>query len=303
MLKIKSSNRLAIGLFIGLLVYLVIGLFSPVKAAVLSIQTLPAYVNTANFKISCTSDGASAQFYYSKHGGSWTAFGPAIDLSTNQCLVQADSVVNDQTDYAFKVNVDGTDSAVTSTTFDSSGPSSVSDYKKERINDGKYKLHWINPGDADFDKVIIYRGNSTDFSADAGSEIARVNGSPNSEMTYDDNFAPDAGKTYYYVIRAIDRAGNSSGLVGDGSLSSSNTQPVNSPTGKVTILPKEQGSVLGAQTAATPSSTSTPETSQSAENAGGFNLLTWILGHKKISLGILILAAILGYYIYKSREK
>lgn len=288
---------------IGLIGAVVIGLFvvRPVSASVLAIQSLPSYITTNNFKLSCTSDGGSVQFSYNKNGGGWINFGSAIDTDTNPCVIQVDSsVVNDQTSYVFAAN--GVQS--NSTFYDISGPSPVSGYYKERTSDGSYKLHWKNPGDSDFDKVVIYRGDTVDFSADSSHEIARVSGGSNADMTYDDNFTPDSSKTYFYAIRALDHAGNSSSLVGDGSTTTTTTTTTATPKaggGKVTVLPKEQGtgSVLGTET--TP--TAQPEASQTPQaSAGAFNLFTWIMGHKKISLGVLIIIALLGYYALKARK-
>jgi len=292
--------------------YLLSILVSAVQAAnVVSIQSLPAYVNTNNFKISCTSNGSSAQFSVSKHGGSYVDFGGAIDLTVNQCLVQVTSAQFDgQTDYTFRVTVDGVDSATTTTNYDISGPSPVSGYKKERINDGKYKISWRNPTDTDFDKVIIYRGDALDFSADGSHEVARVTGSPDSDMTYDDSFAPDANKTYFYDVRAIDKAGNSSSLVGDGNGSVVVVNPSSAPSsgsfGKISLLPKEKsvtGRILGTETTPTPN----PEAASTVSSESGTNTAAgagnWIMTHKKISLGVALLLAGLGYGLYSWRNK
>lgn len=276
-------------------------------ALVLSIQSIPSYINTNSFKISCTSNGNTAQFYYSKNGGSFTAFGPAIDLSSSQCLVQIDSsVVNDQTTYTFKVNVDGTDSSTVSTIYDTNGPGTVSGYYKEGLGDG-FRIHWRNPNDSDFAKVIIYRGETPDFSADGGHEVTNQPGGADSQMTYEDHFTTEPGKTYYYDLRAVDKAGNSSGLVGDGSSVTTQATPQPSGSSKVTVLPKEQGSgsVLGTETKESPSPAGTAaSTSVSDVNAiQKVGLLKWMLTHKKITLGILIGVALLGYGFYYFTKK
>lgn len=301
------KNKLFVGLFIGLM----FGLFTaqPASASVLSIQSLPTYVNTNSFKLSCTSDGGIVQFSVSRHGASFVNFGPAIDTSIDPCVVQVDSsVVNEQTDYVFSAN-----GLTTSTIYDASGPSPVSGYYKERIDDGMYKLHFHTPNDGDFSHVIIYRGETGDFSADAGHKIAEVNGGANSDMTYDDHFTPDAGKTYYYDIRAVDKAGNSSGLAGDGTgttyveVLGESTSPT--PSSRVvTNISKEKatGSILGAEASPEPSpqasgSTEVVDTSVLNTSPG---VLKWILTHKKISVGIviLVLALVSGirYFIKKS---
>lgn len=294
---------------IFLFAYSLIRLFMPSMAyatPLVYIQQLPSYINVNSFNLSCTSNGTSAQFYVSKNGGVQTSFGPAINLSTTQCLVPVtSSEVNDQTNYTFTVTVDGVSSS-TSTFFDNSGPSGVSGYYKERVNDGKYKLHWRNPGDSDFDKVVIYRGESADFSADNGHEIARVSGGSNSDMTYDDNFSPDANKTYFYAIRALDHAGNSSSLVGDGGTTTTSATPKagvlgasTKSAGKVTSLPKE-GSVLGTEASPTATPVSAPDQTEQSGNVGATN---WVMTHKKISLAILLILIAIGYGFYQFSKK
>ncbi len=293
--------RLLTTLLYGFIVTLLFAA-TPVSAAVLSIQQLPSYITTNNFKLSCTANGGTVQFSVSKNGGAFTDFGPSIDTGTSPCVVQVDSsVVNDQTTYTFSVG-----GQTTTTFYDISGPSGVSNYYKERINDGLYRLHWRNPGDSDFDKVVIYRGDAAGFSADAGHEIARVSGGANSDMSYDDSFAPDATKTYYYAIRALDHAGNSSSLVGDAgtiqgtpgpAVAGASTGVGSRSSGRVTVLPKEegQGEVLPAATVS-PAPTQTPA-SEAGQSAG---LLSSLSTKKKLVLGLGVLGLLaLGYYLYK----
>lgn len=285
---------------IGLFAYLAIGLFmtQSAQASVLAIQTLPSYINTNNFKLSCTSSGGAVQFSASKHGGAFTDFGPSINTDLDPCIVQVDSsVVNDQTDYIFSVG-----GYTTSTFYDISEPSPVSGYYKERISDGAYKIHWTNPGDTDFDKVVIYKGDAQGFSADSGHEIARVSGGSNSAMTYEDHFTPDAGKTYFYAIRALDHAGNSSSLAGNEGTTTQVLGTSASSTGKVTVLPKEKGigSILG--TEATP--TASPETLSPDLNTKP-GVAKWVLTHKKASLAIVFALFVVayGFYFYSKKNK
>ncbi len=278
----------------------------PAMASILAIQTLPSYINNNNFKLSCTTDGNSAQFYYSKNGGGFSAFGPVIDLTTSQCLVQVDgNTVNDQTTYVFKVNVDGVDSSTTSTIYDNSGPGNVSGYYKENLGNG-FKIHWTNPSDSDFSRVVIYRGETPDFSADSSHEITTQPGGAGSPMTFDDIFAVDPAKTYYYDLRAIDYAGNSSGLVGDATTSTNTTTSTGTPkatTGKVTVLPVQQGSgsVLGTEATASPQATAT-FAPQTAPTTGVGGVWTWIMGHKKISLGAALILIVIGYLLFRRKN-
>jgi hypothetical protein len=212
----------------------------------ISIQDLPSYVTTDNFKLSCSAlGGSSAQFYFKKEGGLYQSFGSAIDLNSNPCQIQVNSSqINDQTKYYFKVTLDGGASDETNTTYDFAGPSPVSGYKKDDGGNNTIVIHWRNPESEDLAKIIIYRGDTVDFIADSNHEIATVVGNPNSDMTYSVNI-PDTSKTYYYSLRAVDKAGNSSSLVGDGSSSTTSTvitqNPSKNVSGAVTSLPKEDG--------------------------------------------------------------
>ena len=112
----------------------------------------------------------------------------------------------------FKVEINGGSAAdSTSISYDHSGPSPVQNYWKEMIAPGHYKLHWKNPGDTDFSRVFIYRSESTDFDANGSTKVAEVGGSYDSDMTWD-NPGLDGSKTYYYALRAIDKAGNPAGI-------------------------------------------------------------------------------------------
>lgn len=294
-----------IKVFLGLFICLLFGLFTTqtVSASVLSIQTLPSYINTRDFKLSCTSDGTNAQFYFRKEGGSYSVFGAVIDLTTTPCLVQVtSSQVTEETKFYFKVNVDGIDSSETNVIFDNSGPSPVSGFYKDGLSDG-FRLHYHTPSDADFDKVIIYKGDVSDFSADSSHEITSVGSSTNSDMTYEDHFSIDSTKTYYYLIRALDHAGNSSGLIGDASTTTQVLGATNTPvSGKVTILPKENGigSVLGTEADLTATTSTEANTSTAIVKTGAVN---WVLTHKKISGGVAIVLLAIAYFLYRRSKK
>jgi hypothetical protein len=298
----RKGNLLSI-LIAGLML---IGFATPVRANFLAIQSLPGYINSNDFILSCTSDATSVNFYVSKNGGAATLFA-TVNPKTSPCEAHVTGTqVNDQTDYKFIVS-DGTYTKSTTTIYDTSGPSPVSDYHKDGLSDG-YNLHWTNPSDGDFSRVIIYRGDTLDFSADSSHEIATVPGGGGSPMTYADHNGPN----WYYDIRAVDKAGNSSSLVGDAT--GITTTIVTTPTpgassSEVIILPKEagQGSVLGTEETPSP----TPAATIQPGVVGGINQFAqttpepfkWILTHKKISLGILIVLAAAGYGAYYFTRK
>ena len=280
----------------------------PVYAATVSIASLPEYVRVDHFKLSCTAlGGTTAQFSFKKDGGSYSNFGALIDLTTNQCLVDVTSAqIDSQTKYFFKVNVDG-DEKETSTTYDVSGPSAVRDYGKEKIGTTTYRIRWTNPGESDFAQVIIYRGEAPDISADDSTKIAQVGGAPDAQMEYLDNgIVPD--KTYYYIIRALDKAGNSSSLVGDaqtttvlGTSTTTTTTSQGAAEGTVRVLPEEEseGQVLEESTEQTPSEEVGPvkaAVDEAVSRISTNRALTWV-AIAAVVLGLLY------YYFFRRRNR
>ena len=278
-------------------------------ATVVQIQTLPGYINKVDFKLSCTTNGSTAQFYSRKDGGGNTNFGPVINLNSDPCQIQVNNnQFGSEGTFTFGVIVDGTYSSETTTTLDTTPPGSISDFGKQRIGGGTvYHLTWKNPTDSDYQRVFIYRGTTLGFESD-GNKIAEAGGSPGDSMTYDDG-SLDPGKEYYYYIRAVDKAGNASGLVGDqGETTTVTTTPApgTGTSRSVVTLPKTQGqgSILG--TEATPEPTMEAPTGV-VNKINAFANTTpepfkWILTHKKISLGLLIILGLLGYYLYRARK-
>jgi hypothetical protein len=296
---------------------LVIGLFTVNTShaeTLVQIQSLPGFINYTDFKLSCTSNGGSAQFYSKKDGSSYVAFGPSINLSTTPCQVNVTgSQFGSEGKFFFKVVIDGSLESETATTLDTTPTGNVSDFGKERIGGGTgYRLHWKNPGESDYQRVFIYRGTVAGFESD-GNKIAEAGGSPGDTMTYDDG-SLDPTKEYYYYIRALDKANNSSGLVGDTSTTTvvSPASGTSGASGSVTRLPQEQGSgsVLGTE------STPTAESESDKSNLDGGIVdqinqfasgtpepLKWILTHKKISLGILIILGLIAFNFYRSSKR
>jgi len=249
MRKIKLAlSSLSISLLFGLSLFV-----QPVLAIApqVSISELGEYVNTNSFELSYSAlsddPGAiTAQFYFRKESGSYLAFAPIINGASGQVEVTS-SQLNDQDKYFFKVEINGGAGAdETSTIYDSGGPGSVQNYWKEKVAPGFYKLHWKNPSDSDSHRVFIYRSDQTSFEADGAHKVGEVGGTPNAEMTWD-NSTPDSQKEYYYALRVIDKAGNSSGLVTDapGTVTTSSvlgaaTQANVGSTSEVSQLPKEE---------------------------------------------------------------
>lgn len=302
----KINKILAI--FVGFLAIFVIALPAKANGYVLSIQKLPSYINTDTFKLSCTSNGETAQFYISKDGGADVAFGPSINLSAEPCQVQVTgSQMNSETTYKFTVKLNTGESDSTTTIFDKSGPDPISGFSKDGLSDG-FRLHYHTPTNDDFSRVIIYRGDVQGFEADSSHEIATVTSSRDSDMTYEDHYGSTENR--YYLIRAIDKAGNSSGLAGDGGATTITETVTTSPiSGAVTIVPPiGEGSILGEE--ATPTSTSEEMTSGGAlvQKINAFastqpSFIKWILTHKKITLGLITIAGLLVWRLRQWKKK
>ncbi|MCK4823568.1 hypothetical protein KA005_47895, partial [bacterium] len=212
-----------------------------------TITDLPEYFNTDSFTIaySAVSDNAiSAQFYSRKDSDpAWHAFGGVQSGASGQVDVGG-SQINDG-DGLFKVEINGgTAGAETDVRIDRSGPSPVSEYKKESSGPGHYKLLWKNPPDSDFYQVLIYRSDDPEFTANGSTKVGEVGGSPSVAMHWEESGLDT--KTYYYALRAVDKAGNGSGVVHDQvtEVTEEVITTAGITEGEVVVLPQE-GDVLG----------------------------------------------------------
>lgn len=306
-------------IFASILFLLVFSLFAPFAKAFsdyVSITKLSSYINKEDFKISYSAlseNPISAQFYVRKDGdSSWRTLGSALTGASGYVQVSGGDIYNGDGKYFFKVVINGgTAEDETSTIVDRQAPDAVRDYRKEKLGDGHYKLYWRNPDNEDFDKVIIYRSDSTNFTADSSTEVATIWGSKDTEMTSENAAAP--GKEYYFAIRAIDKAGNASSVVSDpetqvsaGSVLGASVSATSTPE-VVKILPKEKktGEVLGEEKTeeATPSPTLTPQ-----EEKGGVlgQAVKFAKDRTKLTVGIiavLLFAGYLGLRKFRSGEK
>ncbi|MBU2577295.1 hypothetical protein KKA69_00520, partial [Patescibacteria group bacterium] len=105
-------------------------------------------------------------------------------------------------------------SETVSTILDSTSPGKVTDYNKERLNAGSFRLKWKNPEDSDLDRVHIYRSKERSFTADSGTRVAVMHGAPGEKMIWE-NGVPENDIEFYYAIIAFDHAGNHSEIVTD----------------------------------------------------------------------------------------
>jgi len=243
----KKLSAFILSIVFTLLFVSTIKAFSPV----VYIQNLPEYINTDTFYISYSAlvggGGVSAKFSVRKDTDStWRDFGGTINGASGQVQVTGSQIYDGDGLYRFKVDINGGLVGVeTNTRIDRSGPSGVSNYKKEKVAADFYRISWTTPHDPDFSRVFIYRSDKPEFDANGGTKVYELGGPPETNESWD-NVGLDPNKNYYYAIRALDKAGNASSLVADNVVT---TYITPSPSiGSVNRLPKEEptpGEVLG----------------------------------------------------------
>lgn len=190
----------------------------------LSLSKLPEYKNSSYFRLYYTyfeTEGktATVNLYVQKEGKGWNQTVEKNKTSVSGYFeVGGNDLAEGEGKYNFyaiaKTDEQTITSLTVSTTLDQSAPSAPTEYSKERINSTTYKLSWKNPFDEDFSKVYIYRSKETSFTADVSTRIGEAGGARDEKMTFNDG-SVESNVDYYYALRAIDRAGNASGVVTD----------------------------------------------------------------------------------------
>ncbi len=182
-------------------------------------QDLPEYVTTDGFKLSysaLSNSAVNAKFFVRKDGdSSWRQFGGTVSGYSGWVQVGGSEIYSGDGRYYFKVEINGgTAIDETNSLIDRGSPNPVSDYRKEKVAGGFYRLYWRTPDNDDFSRVFIYRSSDRNFTADGTTKVGEIGGSKNSNVTWE-NLGLDSSKDYYYAVRAVDKAGNASGLVAD----------------------------------------------------------------------------------------
>lgn len=199
----------------------------------------------------------SVSCYFKKPSGGFTQFDSSKSVAagggTSYCQV-SDSMLSEQGGYQFYVTAAaGSDTATSQTVtvdYDTSGPDTPTNYAKEKVSSCTYRINFKTADDGQTTKVEIYRSESTSFNLDSGTKIGEVGIGPNQNGEYNNN-PPDCNKTYYYVIRAVDSAGNVSSPVGDtGATVTSSSSSTSTTPGAIPVNSDNDttGSILGKST-------------------------------------------------------
>jgi hypothetical protein len=242
----------------------------------------------------------------------FVAFGSPIILSnggnTDVCQVNSGIVNQSGSTYSFRVTASGSSTVQSnsvSVDFNNQTPGTPVNYNKTKLDDCTYKISFRTANDSGKTvKVALYRSADLNFSVDSGHQVNTLNIGSDTDGSLTDNISPNCTTTYYYAIRAFDVYGNGSGIVGDSSVT---TTTINGPTtnpaqGAIAVGGAEvSGGAAGGQpTKEVLGTESAKPTVAPAKTNALLNALTWPLGHKKISLLVLIIIlAPIAYYLYR----
>ena len=138
--------------------------------------------------------------------------------NSGDCTVD-NSVISGTGAYEFYVIASAdTDTAVSdkvTVSIDLNGPSPVINYEKTAPDNCKYNVSFTTANDGgETQKVQIFRSTSRTFTADSSTLIKELAASSNQNITYTDTL-PVCATEYFYAIRALDDANNTSTFVTD----------------------------------------------------------------------------------------
>jgi hypothetical protein len=236
----------------------------------------------------------------------FVSFGSPIVLSnggnTDKCHTDSGIVNQSGQSYSFRVLANGTPSNVVSVDYNSDSPGVPGGYNKTKTDACTYRISFHTADDSGKTvKVVLYRSTNPNFTMDNGTKINSIDIGSNVDGHMDDNISPDCNTNYYYAIRAFSAFGNASGVTGDSSTQTVNSNVTGAPAqGAIPVvqLAKANKEVLGQ---ATQSAKPTPVVAKPNVVIGSVN---WVVNHKKISLAILvILIGLISYYLYRKGKK
>ncbi|QHO63425.1 DUF11 domain-containing protein [Candidatus Chazhemtobacterium aquaticus] len=230
------------------------------------IVNLPTYKNTNSFEISYTALDAGTSglrevtLEFRREGQSWQNL-TTLTSSSGKFMVNSSHITQDDKYYFRSTACDHAGNCAsdeTSTIVDRELPPAPESFQKSWKDEYAYILKWHNPSSTQSYKVYIYRYHEPVFIAQDASLIAVLDVTPNTDIEWQ-NSHPEP-KPYYYAIRNVDPAGNTSGLVSDPettatTTSSSQSAPEGTPvTGsesfsgtKLVAAQSGSGQILGEQ--------------------------------------------------------
>jgi LPXTG-motif cell wall-anchored protein len=168
-------------------------------------------INNREISITCEKKGPS--------DSGFVAFGSTIALpnggGNGDCTLNS-SLLTSNGSYQFKVNaIAGSDSAteIVNMTLDTDKPASVLNYSKNKVACTNV-ITFRTSGDGQTQKIQIFRSTNTTFNANSETLVYESAATPNQNIEYIDTL-PNCNIDYYYAVRAVDGANNSSLFVAD----------------------------------------------------------------------------------------
>jgi uncharacterized repeat protein (TIGR01451 family) len=176
-------------------------------------------VNTQNFKIgfvvaNTTGDPITVQCVEETYG----VFDTYTGVNAGDCIVDSSVIPADGTYTFYIVASDSSHPASESddhvvVVADFVKPSAVEDYEKTESGCSNV-LTFKTADDGQTTKVQIFRSTNSSFTANSSTLIKELTVGPNENVTYTDDTAV-CDVDYYYAVRALDTAGNTSDFVAD----------------------------------------------------------------------------------------
>src|SRR5690606_25697870 len=96
---------------------------------------------------------------------------------------------------------------------DTTGPRLVTNYEKEK-NACDYTITFTTANNGQTSKVQIFRSTEKSFTANASTLVVELPATPNQDISYTDT-VPNCDLEYFYAVRSVDDANNSSPFVAD----------------------------------------------------------------------------------------
>lgn len=266
----------------------------------------------------------TAKCFYKKNlSDGWTQFDSDKNISaggnSDFCQVNSGIVNTSGQIYYFKATADNGSASddselqgLVSVTFDDSDPGAPTNYKKEKISSCQYKISFKTANDGMTSRVEIYRSESTSMKLDGSTRVGDVAVSPDTENTFTES-VPDCNKTYYYIVRAFNPAGNASGPIGD-SVTITTTIYSSAVSGETTgAIPvvnvtlaggtEGEGQVLGEDKTASESPTQSPEEIDVKGASTSNKVGSFVSKNRNYIAGLLALIIAIGVYVFIKKRK
>ncbi len=268
----EFGKKFTVFMTIALAFLTLVGSVWAISSLYIRIAELPEYKRTDNFKLYYTAlerddKSITVNCYLAKDSGfSWRFFDGTQTEPSGYCQAIHTDFDGDGTYrfHAVAVSADGSSSSnETFTILDRSAPETPRDYRKSRETSMTYKIHWRNPEDSDYSFTRVFASTEQNFTADDSTKKEDITGNPNQE--FDHVFGGfDPNKDYYFALQGFDKAGNFSGLAGDGGTVTYEGTIVEEESSPVAIIPLEvaplseekdekeageEGQILGGETA------------------------------------------------------